>query len=874
MTDKTNGDLRVCHVNCQSLFAHIDVFRNFFGMMDCHIICLSETWLRPGITDAMVRLPGYSLYRCDRLSGMGGGVAFYLADHLAASILCSSETATRARPEYIVAEIAANYRSRLLLAVVYRPPNTGYLNEFFQRILELQVNYRYLIIFGDFNADMMRDTFDSQQMNSFITAAGLYCVPYKPTHHLRNSSTLLDLCIIDDEEKLVEYGQHGAAFLSAHDLINIKYDIEIKRRSGRHVVCRDWRNFDIDSFRADVNKMDWTNLITSDNIDEKIEIFNYELLKVHVPLRERYFKHLPAPWLTSDIKSAMRDRDLARRAWRRHRNDDNYNLFKSLRNGVQSMVRQAKQEYYENIFNCTRNANEIWKGLRHLGLIRNRNSGARLSCTVEELNRFFTDGEAELFSVGSDLSEDFFVGNFDDSSFYWSHVTPLEIRRAILRTTSNAVGMDGVSLLLLKLTMDSVMPILEHIFNFSLQFGCSRHSGSLRLFDLSPKLKTRHLVRIIGLPTLSKALERVVYEQIRGFLEDAKLLDPCQFAYRSDHSTQACIVSMLDGVRHAADRRMVTVSVFFDFSKAFDRVDHYTLIGKLKDLNFSCNALRWIHSYLTERTQAVRDTFDDTLSSFCPVTAGLPQGSVLGPLLFTLYLLDFGRVPRHCKYSFYADDLQVYMHCEPRDLVEAIFRINEDIEAIQDWSLANDLLLNSGKTQAIIVGTSRYINAIDLTIIPKIRVNGAVLQYSTSVRYLGVTIMNTLSWEMQAMSIARRVHSVLYQLKLCKHLLPEALRARLVVSLIFPHVDYCCVAYTDMTGEQNLKLYRAVNSCIRFIYNVKKDEHITPYYRRLGWLKIDARRTYFVGCLMYRILQAQQPSLLFAFFSGRVPSLG
>lgn len=109
--------------------------------------------------------------------------------------------------------------------------------------------------------------------------------------------------------------------------------------------------------------------------------------------------------------------------------------------------------------------------------------------------------------------------------------------------------------------------------------------------------------------------------------------------------------------------------------------------------------------------------------------------------------------------------------------------------------------------------------------------------------------------------MTNKIHSVLYQLKLCRHLLPKALKSRLVTSLIYPHVDYCCAAYTDMTAEHNLNLHRAINSCIRFIFNVKADERITPYYGRLGWLKIDTRRTYFVVCLLYRILQTGQPSL-------------
>ncbi|XP_050449694.1 uncharacterized protein LOC126850592 [Cataglyphis hispanica] len=130
--------------------------------------------------------------------------------------------------------------------------------------------------------------------------------------------------------------------------------------------------------------------------------------------------------------------------------------------------------------------------------------------------------------------------------------------------------------------------------------------------------------------------------------------------------------------------------------------------------------------------------------------------------------------------------------------------------------------------------------------------------------------MNTSSWEKQVTNMTNRIHSALYQLKLCRHLLPEALKSKLVISLIYPHVDYCCVAYTDMTTEQSLRLHRAVNAYVRFIFNVRTDEHITPYYVRLRWLKVNARRAYFVGCLLYKILETKQPSLLHSNFNCRI----
>lgn len=867
-------DLKICHVNCQSLFAHFDEFYHFFSKENYHIICLSETWLRPSISDEMVFLPGYKLFRCDRMGRQGGGVAFYLLNAIHAIILNSESGSTLPKPEYIIADITFKDMSKLLLAVVYRPPNVGYIADFFSLFSDLQVNYKHAVILGDFNADMCQTSFESQQLKNLVLDSCLYMVPYNTTHHLRNSSTLLDLVIIDDEDKLLEFGQHDVAFLSAHDLIYIKYKIKIKGHRDRQFVCRDMRNFDVNCFLTDVYNINWEGLLCSDCLDEKISIFNAKILDVynlHAPLRLRFFKNLPAPWLTEVLRKAMRERDVARRQWRRTKRDDDYGRFKVLRNKAQSMVRSAKRNFYLNAFQKTDNANQTWNRLRHLGLIKPKAVGDGLAHSVEELNEYFAgSNENNGDNCHSDIIN-VLSGNFDDSSFHWNFVTPLMIRKVISRAKSNAIGIDGISLHVIKLTLDLTLPILEHLFNFSLTRGVFPNQWKSALICPIPKVKSPASVQqyrpISILPALSKALERVVCEQICDYLDKEGLRDPYQSAYRKGYSTQTCLIRMLDEVRSAADSRMLTVSVFFDFSKAFDRVDHVTLLHKLKRLHFSDSVLGWIYSYLTERTQAVKDNIKGKISSLSAVKAGVPQGSVLGPLLFTLYLSDFGNILRYCKYNFYADDLQIFTHCKPKDLHDAIADVNDDIASIHHWTTCNKLLLNSSKTQAIIMGTSRYVNTLNFDMVPKIMVDTNTIQYSTSVKYLGVMLTRNISWEKQVLKTTNKIRSVLYQLKLNKHLIPETLRSKLIMTLITPHIDYCCGVFTDMTHEQNLKLQRALNSCVRFIFNIRVDAHISPYYDKLQWLKVNNRRLYFVGSLLFILLHTEEPKLLSACFS-------
>ena len=869
----TYDKLSVCHVNCQSLMAHFDEFCDFFTNSKYHIICLSETWLKPEILDRMVKLPGYFLIRCDRLGRQGGGVAIYLHHSFRVNILKTSTTDAQYRkPEFLIVEVIFSYACNLLLAVVYRPPNCGYLQEFESAFLELQAKYRHSMILGDFNADMLIDTYDSMQLRTFIAQSGSYLVPFGPTHHLKNSSTFLDLCIMDDADKLTDYGKMGVSFLSAHDLIYVTYDINITRRMSRLVSCRDFKNFKEDDFLSEVGECDWSDLISSECIDSKVQIFNDRLLKCvdkHAPLKRICFRNLPAPWLTIEIRRAMRERDVLRRRWRRTKNAVAHDNYKTMRNLVQNLIRTAKKKYYMDIFSCMDRPANIWDKLRHLGLIKVKDFDRCLTHSVEELNTFFADvGILQNIDNGIQHNLDFWADNFDDARFFFKHITPDIISKALNKIKSGAIGVDGISSRIIKVSLPCVGHIIEHIFNFSLTHGVVPRVWKSAAIVPLPKVRhptmVQHYRPISILPVLSKVLERIVADQLIEFLTERKLFDPCQFAYKRNTSTQTCIIRMLDEIRHAVDQRMVTISIFFDFSKAFDRVQHEHLLVKLKNKGFSCSALRWMASYLSGRTQAVYDRFENITSSQVQIRSGVPQGSVLSPLLFTLYVSDIGSILQHCKYNFYADDLQIYLHCKPSDIDNGVSAVNEDIKSIVQWAGGCGLLLNSAKTQAILFGSARYINAIELDgFRTTIKINDSPINMSSHVKYLGVTISNTLAWDRQVTNIIKNIRTKLYQLKLSKHLLPRQLKIQLITSLIFPQLDYCCAALTDITGILNTQLYRALTCCIRFALSIRYDMHITPYYRELRWLKVEDRRNYFVGCQLFNIINTRQPSLIY-----------
>ena len=195
----------------------------------------------------------------------------------------------------------------------------------------------------------------------------------------------------------------------------------------------------------------------------------------------------------------------------------------------------------------------------------------------------------------------------------------------------------------------------------------------------------------------------------------------------------------------------------------------------------------------------------------------------------------------------YAYDLPIFYYCHKNELIDAIAKVNQDVTAVSSWAVGNNLVLNCNKTKSIVLGTSNLLRNVNVNAIPKITVGDTEIPYSNCVKNLGVTLMCNLSWQNHVQAVCNRINVILYQLKTQKDLLPPHTRKQLVSSLIFPHIDYCCLVYQDITEELNVKIQRSLNMCVRFIFNIKKDDHISPYFNRLGWLKVKAKRKYLLG---------------------------
>jgi hypothetical protein len=321
-------------------------------------------------------------------------------------------------------------------------------------------------------------------------------------------------------------------------------------------------------------------------------------------------------------------------------------------------------------------------------------------------------------------------------------------------------------------------------------------------------------------------------------------------------------------VRAAIDNREMTLLILFDFSKAFDRVHHDLLLVKMKQLGFSQSALAWFDSYLTNRLQRVcidRNSF----SAWSSISTGVPQGSVLGPLLYLLYVNDISSIFKNGKVRLYADDLQYYITFKIGYQNEAVLKAEEDTNRLVMYAGNHNLHLNINKTQPLILGSRKYLNIIDNEQLPKINIEGVIVPYRETVTNLGVVFDQTLTWGPHVDHVCKKVFSIIAQLRRNAYHLPRAVKKQVINSLVIPHIDYGSVIMCDMNVTYKIRMQRLQNSCIRYIFELPKDEHVTQYYNALSWLKLDQKRTLSIALMMWNIVRNKTPCHLYEKFVFR-----
>ena len=338
-------------------------------------------------------------------------------------------------------------------------------------------------------------------------------------------------------------------------------------------------------------------------------------------------------------------------------------------------------------------------------------------------------------------------------------------------------------------------------------------------------------------------------------------MQPFQSAYREGHSTETALVRVFNDLVLNADANKINILCLLDLSAAFDTIDHGILLTRLeKTFGINGIALVWLQSYLTNHRQTVM--VDGVKSANHVLNYGVPQGSVLGPALFTVYMKPLSSIIARFNFSyhFYADDSQIYNSVPLVDFEDLIVRLQSCFREIKDWMNQNRLMLNDDKTEILVCGRPNIVNQLQIS---SVSLGNNVVHFSKSVKNLGVYFDSHLSMSDQINHLIKCLYINIRRIRKIRHLIPLHIAHLLVNSLVLSKLDYCNALLTNISKENLARLQVVQNDAARLVLKKSRCSQATPLLYQLHWLPVESRITYKICTLVYKSLNDQSPFYIY-----------
>ena len=877
--------LSLIHINARSLnknFDSIELLLNSLQSFQFSVIGVSETWLNTS-SPPLYAIENYQMLRSDRGHRKGGGVAIYARNDLNFKLRSDLHIENT---EHIFLEIVNNNAKNVIVGVIYRPP--GHNAEFFLDKLDTCLNNitqenKDVYLMGDFNINLLNK--DNNITSTFVNLLSSYTFhPHisNPTRISDTSKTLIDNIFSNVYNKKFN---NGILYYDISDhlpIFTISNSSQPTHRGKQenHEFHRKETKHNIDSLKSDLDQEEWHNTLQQTDADMAYEIFIQNFLfyyNKNIPLvKAKTFNKTKQPWITKGImRSISKRNNLYKEALKSENKNENMTEYKKYRNILTSIIRLSRKLFYsKKIETSKNNIKSLWETVNNLIGKNKRNDSNTFNINGQQTNDSFqiaNDFNDYFTNVGSNLASNIDAGNshFTDftpppckSSLFLYSTHNHEIIKIVKNLKpSKSSGHDGISSYLLKHIINYIATPLSHIFNLSLSTG--KCPNALKLAKVIPIYKKDDPSLITNyrpislLPSISKILEKIVHKRLFNFLKQNKALIPNQFGFRKDHSTDYAILHLYDKIVNSLSKREHTVAIFMDLSKAFDTIDHQTLLYKLNVYGIRGMALSWFKDYLHNRQQYVSFKTQDSHKQI--INCGVPQGSILGPLLFIIYINDIINSSKLLNFVIFADDTSVfYSHSNFNHLINLL---NRELSRISQWFKCNKLSLNISKTNFMHFSkiNSRRDNFV-------LTIDGLPLAEKHSTKFLGVTLDSNLSWNEHIHNVhtsAARNIGILYKMK---EFVSEKSLLILYNSLVLSHINYCNVIWGNCSLTKINSLLLLQKRAVRTITNSGYLAHTEPLFNRLKTLRTHDIHSFQTGVFMYKYTNNQLPELFHNYF--------
>jgi hypothetical protein len=692
------------------------------------LMLLTETGLTDDTSDECIAVENYDVVRRDKPKNFTGaqGVAIYIRHGLPFTHRPDLE---HQHLMTTAVQINLQHKKPLVVAVVYRHPRTpvAFFNHINELFYHLDSNRFHSVISGDFNINTLPPSAVGTRLLETADTYGFTQVIREPTRVTETSVTCIDLTFTNMNQ-LYSAGVDKTCI--ADHFMNYIVLGKMKSSPAKHrmISARNLKRIDEQKWREDMASVPWSVIESFENINEAWSAWKtlfFEVVDEHAPLRKfRAPRSKKKPWKCEEVDELRKLRDhYHHRACTSKRHED-WSMYRQTRNLTTKTARQRKQEHFINGIEENRgNSKGTWTVLKDL-LPRKSASSGPLSLEMEgelitELKRVCDVFNDYFIGIGTKLSscipavchnaldylnEYLNAVTIPRQPFSFTPVSSNDILRIVNRLSpSKATGLDKIQVRILKLSAQPIATSLTYLFNFSLSSGVFPDDWKIaRVCPIHKKGKKSdpgNYRSVSVLPVISKIMERIAHDQMYSYLYDNELLCPQQSGFKKGHSCQTSLHRMTEYVFSELHKGNVVGLVALDLKKAFDTVNHSILLSKMKLYGIGRKELAWFMSYLNNRQQVC--CLDACSSDPLTIDCGVPQGSILGPLLFILYVNDLPQCFSECQVNIYADDTAFYI--AKRTVTEINEALQTELDQVHNWLCANKLSLHVGKTASMLL---------------------------------------------------------------------------------------------------------------------------------------------------------------------------
>ena len=740
-----NG-LKVVQLNCRSIYGKIEEIKYLYKDVD--ILSCSETWLSGMMPDSMVSIPNMELFRWDREKGYpngvtkhkGGGVACYISNKMNLDCqLIPDLTFTNKDIELMSLRGVYMFGKIITIISIYRPPD-GSIENFFSILNKIfdenPLGNNDLWLLGDFNIDFLkRLDIKTKKLYEFLRLNGLKQHIKVPTRFTGFGKSCIDFIIsnIDDA--------HIVACGTLNDVISDHLPVYMCVKRPRNnpeftkIKGRTYKNY---------NKINFQNLIKVENwgayyqLGDPSELWNYILkivrrhLDIMCPLKYIRFRLDSPPWINQEVIELINDRSMCYKIAKSSGQVEDIRNARQARNRINRFIKSAKSNFIKETLNQHKNnPKKFWKILNG-SLLKDSIDNSYTTFDKGDGNYTSTDDACEYInnhfaSIGArlhnqfkdtvpmDLFNDVYnIQTVDDESDFTVEDILSVVNNINVYKSS---GIDYIPTFVLKDCFEVIVPQITYMFNQSLSLGIFPESWSTATITPIPKSGNRSFVNnwrpISIIPLIGKLLEKLCSKLVNSHLEINNILCDEQYGFRPKKSTSLAIFTYIKNITEELNKRKLVGSIYLDFAKAFDSINHLILLAKLENMGFSKKLVKWIQSYLGKRK--IRTKLNNSFSTTQDLLCGVPQGSILGPTLFLCYINDLAITIKQARanISLFADDAVIY--CSNYDHFFIKARLEHMLGEIKKWCNCNRINMNIDKTKYCLYGSRKMVNTFSVT---------------------------------------------------------------------------------------------------------------------------------------------------------------